>query len=146
MRTRSISKRSVLALLCVILTGVATAYAAEYEISGTVETIELGPIYLSIYDAAGFDDEEPILSLVIDAEDAADGTAEFSFTGLDAGVYAIRVFQDLNGNEFVDIGRFGPAEPTGFYATPPILQRPPHFDEVAFELNGDIGDIVIELR
>lgn len=43
-----------------------------------------------------------------------DSTAEFNFSGLEQGEYAISFFQDLNGNEEMDTNFVGfPKEPVG---------------------------------
>ena len=146
MKTRRIDARIVLVLLCATLVGVGTAAAADYEISGSVETIELGPIFVVLFDEAGFDDEVPVRAIVIPADESADGAAEFVFAEIPEGEYAIRCFQDLNGNETVDFGRFGPTEPTGFYLESPAIGRAPRFDELAFELRADVTDVVIALQ
>ena len=151
MKTRRIDARIVLVFLCATLVGVGTAAAADSAsncrvISGSVETIELGPIFVVLFDEAGFDDEVPVRAIVIPADESADGAAEFVFAEIPEGEYAIRCFQDLNGNETVDFGRFGPTEPTGFYLESPAIGRAPRFDELAFELRADVTDVVIALQ
>jgi uncharacterized protein (DUF2141 family) len=145
MAPRRISARIALALFCTAVLSIGTVYAAEHEVSGTIETVESGPIFVSIYDETGFDEEVPLQALIIPADELNDGVGVFSFVGLESGAYAIRCFQDLNGNEVLDFGRFGPTEPIGFYRESTVFGRPPQFDEISFELGGDITDILISI-
>ena len=134
--------RIVLALLCATLFSVGAVYADGFAVSGTIETIETGPIFVSIYDEASFAEEVPLDGVIVQPEE---GVAVFLFDGLESGVYCIRCFQDLNGNEVLDFGRFGPSEPYGFFRESTIMGRPPRFDEISFDLTEDIAEILIEI-
>lgn len=60
-------------------------------------------------------------------------TARVSFENLDAGWYAIAVFQDLNGNDSLDRRKFKiPAEPFGFSNNALAKFRAPWFKDARF--------------
>lgn len=64
----------------------------------------------------------------------ATGEFQVSFDGLPAGKYAVKVFQDLNTNQKLDVSGHMPTEPFGF-STINMLTGPPTFDKCAFDLN-----------
>jgi uncharacterized protein (DUF2141 family) len=146
MRTDRTSTRVALALLCATLFSVGTVFADGLEVSGTVETIDAGPIYISIYNAGSYAEDVPLLATIIAAELLTDGVESFQFEGLDAGVYCIRCFQDLDGNEVLDMGRFGPAEPVGYYAQPGVLRGPPRFSDLSFDLTESLTGIEVVMQ
>jgi len=62
-----------------------------------------------------------------------------------AGKWAISAYEDRNENERLDMGMFGPKEPSGFW--PAFRGRhKPRFDEVATTIDGDVPDADIVLR
>lgn len=64
----------------------------------------------------------------------ASGEITVVFDGLVAGRYAVRVFQDLNGNQKMDFSGQMPGEPFGL-SNVAMLMGPPDFDQSSFELN-----------
>ena len=55
------------------------------------------------------------------------------------GLYAIQVFQDVNGDFALDMNRFGaPREPVGFSNNPKTRFGPPSFEDAAIDL-AEIG-------
>ncbi len=64
----------------------------------------------------------------------ADGEIILNLEGIPAGRYAIFLFQDMNGNQKLDMNGQMPAEPFGF-SNLSTLMGPPSFDECAFEVN-----------
>ncbi|RYC68320.1 DUF2141 domain-containing protein [Spirosoma sordidisoli] len=64
----------------------------------------------------------------------ASGEVQVTLTGLPAGRYAVRLMQDLNGNEKMDYNGQMPAEPFGF-SNVTMLMGPPSFGQCAFDLN-----------
>lgn len=66
----------------------------------------------------------------------ATGEVNFTFEGLPAGKYAVRVFQDLNENATMDFDGQMPTEPFGFSNTP-MLMGPPSFNQCVFELSSN---------
>lgn len=60
-------------------------------------------------------------------------TEIITFENLEAGWYAIAVFQDLNGNDSLDTKKFKiPAEPFGFSNNALAKFRPPWFQDARF--------------
>lgn len=66
----------------------------------------------------------------------ADGHADFVFEDLPAGDYAIKVFQDEDGDQVLDIGFFGPEEAYGFSNGARGLFGPPPWEEASFRFAG----------
>ena len=64
----------------------------------------------------------------------ASGEITVVFDGLAPGRYAVRVFQDLNGNQKMDFSGQMPAEPFGL-SNVAMLMGPPDFDQSSFDLN-----------
>jgi len=62
---------------------------------------------------------------------------EYEFKNIPEGEYAIRSFQDVNGNHKLDKWLFGPREPWGYSYTG-RMKFPPAFDDVSFQLVQDI--------
>ena len=60
------------------------------------------------------------------------------------GFYALRCFQDLNGNARLDIGLFGPNEPWALIWNGK-KRFPPKFEDISFALEGDLRiDLTLE--
>jgi len=70
----------------------------------------------------------------------------FVLENVPPGRYALQSFQDVNGNEKLDIGMFGPKEPWGNYRHSRPRFRAPTFDECAFDVNGPLEGITVELE
>jgi uncharacterized protein (DUF2141 family) len=65
-----------------------------------------------------------------------DSAETIYFKNLEAGWYAIAVFQDLNGNDSLDTKKFKiPAEPFGFSNNAIARFRPPWFKDAKFYIN-----------
>jgi uncharacterized protein (DUF2141 family) len=74
-------------------------------------------------------------------------TVSLTFSDLQAGEYAVGVYQDLNGNGRLDatVAR-NPTEPWGMSNDPRPTDRYPTWDEAKFTLPPEGAKIVIELR
>jgi len=64
----------------------------------------------------------------------ASGAVQVMFDGLPGGKYAVRIFQDLNGNDKMDFNGQMPGEPFGF-SNITMLMGPPRYSDAAFDLN-----------
>ncbi len=64
---------------------------------------------------------------------------------LTAGRYALSAFEDRNGNGFLDMGFFGPKEPSGFWHAFTGHHKP-RFDEVAELVERDIPNADITVK
>ncbi len=62
---------------------------------------------------------------------------EYEFKNVPAGRYAIRAYQDVNGNHKMDKWLLGPLEPWGF-SYQEKMSFPPKFDDVSFDLLYDM--------
>jgi len=61
------------------------------------------------------------------------------------GQWAVSAFEDTNGNGVLDMGMFGPKEPSGFWRAFTAWHKP-KFDEVSARVDKDIPDADITLR
>jgi len=61
----------------------------------------------------------------------------FRFTGIAHDRYAIRAFQDVDGNGRLSLGLFGPTEPWCLSWQGKGRHFPPHFDDIAFRVDSD---------
>jgi uncharacterized protein (DUF2141 family) len=57
----------------------------------------------------------------------------------------VSAYEDKNGNGVLDMGLFGPKEPSGFWR-PFHAWRKPRFDDVAVDVGRDIADANVTLR
>lgn len=73
------------------------------------------------------------------------GEITVSIRALPPGQYAVIAFQDLNGNETLDLGPLGiPVEPYAISGQPKLRIGPPEFVDAAFLLGSD--GLTLELR
>ena len=61
------------------------------------------------------------------------------------GRWAVSAFEDRNGNGVLDMGWFGPKEPSGFWR-PFHGHHKPRFDEVAFTVDRDVSNVDVALK
>lgn len=123
--------------LCAGSTG--NADVATFRLSGTV-TGGSGKhaIHVALWDAAGFL-VKPVREITIAPGEARD----FHFE-VPAGRWALSAYEDENGNGKLDMGLFGPKEPSGFWR-PFHGWHKPRFDEVATEIDQDTTGAEIRL-
>lgn len=130
---------------------VTPASEGSFAVQGTLRFTGRGPLYLFIADEMTFatpmaGTEEVVLHP--EGRELEDEAIGYRFEGIPAGTYAIRCFQDENGNGKLDRGMTGPKEPWGMSFRPGKSKhlRPPKFDEVSFEVRQDISglDIVVD--
>jgi uncharacterized protein (DUF2141 family) len=57
----------------------------------------------------------------------------------------VSAFEDLNDNGILDMGFFGPKEPSGFWR-PFHAKRKPRFDDVASQIDNTVSDADVKLR
>ena len=96
-------------------------------------------IYISLWQANDFM-TRPSQVVRIDP-----GTQAVFRFGVGAGKWATSAYEDSNGNGELDMGRFGPKEPAGFWREFTAWHKP-KFDEVASLVEGDIDNANIQLR
>ena len=119
-------------------------------VSGEVKFPKTGEIYISLIPkeiAESKDAKSPFGAMIeVGEKELAAKRVSFSFENVPAGMYAIRVFQDVNGNGDLDMGVFGPKEPWGTYHDARPKFRAPKFEEMAFEVKEEIKGIVVEVK
>ena len=119
-------------------------------VSGEVKFPKTGKIYVSLISKDIAEKEGATtpfrMILEIGEKELAAKKAAFSFDNVPAGTYAIRVFQDVNGNGDLDMGSFGPKEPWGNYRDARPKFRAPKFEEMAFDVKETMKDIVVNVK
>jgi hypothetical protein len=121
-------------------------------IEGSIAYRESGPIVVKLLDKTQFerdiDGKESLSPFIIkidtDSRTTGKKNVSFKFSDVLKGTYAISYYQDVNGNGKIDMGLFGPTEPWGMYRVKPIFK--PVFKDEAFEVEGDIADLHLDLK
>ena len=84
--------------------------------------------------------------LIVTEKESDSGRVHFSFSGVEAGIYGIRCYQDENGNEELDGGLFGPIEPWGMSFRDDRPSRWPKYENISFEVHEDFHAVTIILK
>jgi uncharacterized protein (DUF2141 family) len=61
------------------------------------------------------------------------------------GRWAVSAYEDRNDNGTLDVGMFGPKEPSGFWRVFKAWRKP-RFDDVDLRVDGPIADAVVTLK
>jgi uncharacterized protein (DUF2141 family) len=144
-RSTSLSLCGALAvgLLLVSTTGVATTGVAErnaFRLSGRVLGVSgKHAIYVALWRADGFL-EKPAQHARLEA--GAEPIFQFKVAG---GRWALSAFEDQNGDGVLDMGVFGPKEPSAFWR-PFNGWRKPRFDDVASLIDRDTAHADLSLK
>lgn len=104
-----------------------------------------GKVLIAVYDSAqGWSAGKPVRAVQADAADA-EPTAKA--LALPPGTYAVRAFQDVDGDGKLGTNPFGlPIEPYGFSRDAKPNMGPPSFDAAAFELKAGATTQAIHLH
>ena len=94
-------------------------------------TKRTGKIHVGLVNSAENFNGESYQTKVVDV--TASGEIAVSFDSLAAGRYAVRLYQDMNGNGKIDFNGQMPTEPFGF-SNVTTLMGPPNFDQSSFDL------------
>jgi uncharacterized protein (DUF2141 family) len=79
--------------------------------------------------------------------DAHPGDVAVVFSGLEAGIYAVSAYQDIDGNGKLNRNLVGiPSEPYGFSRGARGVGGPPSFDDAKFELGAGGAAIDVKLK
>jgi uncharacterized protein (DUF2141 family) len=92
-------------------------HAAAADLTVRIEGVDAatGTFHVAVFGADGWDKNEEVTGRIAPVED---GT-ELVFTGLEPGVYGIKVYQDVDNNGELNLGVWRiPTEPTGFPMMP----------------------------
>lgn len=128
---------SIISIIIFTLISTFTFAQSKYSVTVTVKGIQKreGKILASISnDMESFPQSGSIKSVV--AEVTKEGEIILKFENILEGKYAIVLFQDLNGDNKLDMNGQMPAEPFGF-SNLTMLMGPPNFMQCAFDLNKD---------
>lgn len=97
------------------------------------------PVGIMLWDSTGF-----LTEAVQTLQETPDSVHPFHFD-VPPGRWAISAFEDRNDNGKLDIGFFGPTEPSGFWRTFHAWRKP-RFDDVASQVDSSITDVTIKLH
>lgn len=139
---------ALLVTICIggLLVGSVAAQEAAHTVTGEVRFSESGVIYVALLTEETFGRRrEPAYLQILTPQPDTD-VIVFQFDSVPAGQYALRVFQDVNGDGTPNVGPRGPREPFGMHRRPERLRFPPRFEDSAFDVAGDMTDIQVELQ
>ena len=121
--------------------------AEQYSISGSVLVKKAGVLYIYLVDEEQFSIPlTGIMDIRKDLEGKRGQKIPFSFSDVPEGEYGIRVYVDTNGNGKLDRGLFGPSEPWSMSWQGEPKKGIPHFEDIAFYVERDIENILINTR
>lgn len=104
-----------------------------------------GNVLISLADSREiFESDDKVTRSAVVPADARRVTAIFD--ALPAGDYAVKIFQDADGNQKLDIGLMGPKEKYGFSNNVMGFMGPPDFDDAKFSFDGSELEVEIEAR
>ncbi len=133
-------KRAIVLGLAILLVSAARAEPGRVTISGRVDgTSGKSPVYVALWQSDGFL-ERPLRQIRVEPG-AVPG---FSFA-VAPGRWAVSAFEDRNQNGVLDMGLFGPKEPTGFWR-PFTAWRKPKFEDVVVLVSRDVRNADISLK
>jgi uncharacterized protein (DUF2141 family) len=116
-----------------------TAPASAVTISGRVLGGDgMHTIYVALWDEKGFL-RHPVQQIAIGPRNPPN----FRFIVAPGG-WAVSAFEDENGNHILDMGMFGPKEPSGFWHSFHAWRKP-RFGDVAASIVSDTPDADIQL-
>lgn len=131
-----------------VLMAVPVAGMAEgFVISGSVLVRQAGVLYIYLTDEEQF--SIPLTGIREIRKDLKENRKQeipFSFTDVPEGAYGIRLYVDTNGNGKLDRRLFGPSEPWGMSWQGEPGKGIPRFEDIAFFVKRNIGNILIDAR
>jgi uncharacterized protein (DUF2141 family) len=126
--------------LAFLLVGAAGADPAKLTVSGRVlGASDKHAVYVALWNGDAFLDK-PVSQIKLPT--GSDRTFRFQVA---PGRWAVSAFEDRNDNGVLDMGLFGPKEPSGFWR-PFHAWRKPRFDDVASQIDHDVPDADVTLR
>ena len=111
----------------------STSVGVTYSLTVVISNVNnrSGKLYVGLANNQASFTGESFQRKVIDVTPSGELTTVFG--GLPAGKYAVRLFQDLNGNEKMDFSGQMPSEPFGL-SNVSMLMGPPDFDQSSIDL------------
>jgi uncharacterized protein (DUF2141 family) len=138
-----------LAILSAVLSPAPVTLSEEtgFTIEGDITFPKSGDVYVQLATEEEYSSRGGRIGLILPVgeKELDEKRISFRFVNVPTGVYGIRCFQDVNGNGKLD-SALGPTEPWGMYRNKRPAFRGPRFDEISFELTGDLQGIRIELK
>ena len=112
----------------------ANLTVANLTVEVTLER-EDGVVRLGLFDCqTAYRADQPVKDAHLTPND--DGSVTVTFRGLAPGTYAVKGFQDLDGDAEIDTNLVGyPTEPFGFSNDAPVRFGPPSFRRAAFTVS-----------
>ena len=132
----------------ILIIPIVFAQSSGYIISGEVMIYDVGDVYIYLADEETAKTPMTGNKVIIIKDDSTNKDfrkVSFQFENVEEGVYAIRCYQDVNGNGKLDKGLFGPKEPWWLSYQGERPPRIPKFKHIAFKIDSDIQDIQINL-
>jgi uncharacterized protein (DUF2141 family) len=130
------------------LGAMAAAFPAKAEPQPVVTVIVAnvrapqGAIYAALHDERGWRESVTRVRVPV-----AGSEVSLQLTAPRPGRYAVRLFQDVDGDGEMATGMLGmPAEPFGFSNDAPLQFGPPSFEDAAFEVGADGAATTVTLR
>lgn len=123
----------------ILLLASTSLFAQEkYTVSGRINTYNPeGRIYVFLCDEEAFQTPLTGIDTVSFWVNYDKRQVEYEFKNIPPGKYAIRAYQDVNGNHKLDKWLLGPKEPWG-YSYSGKMKFPPNFNDVSFDLYYDM--------
>lgn len=135
-----------LVLACAL--GSVAARSAEIRVSATRLHEKGGRLAWALFsDAKNFPSgrESAVQKGLIEIPTAAESLS-FEIRDVEAGEYAVALFQDFDGDAKLKKNFLGiPREPIGFSRDPRVRLGPPSFDSARFKVAGE-GPLLLEIR
>jgi uncharacterized protein (DUF2141 family) len=141
--------KKMIGILFLILPVLSWVPAEGFTVGGEISFTKTGDLFIQLATEEEFNnDRMPPFALVlrVGPEEMKKGKVPFQFGSVPAGTYAIRCFQDVNENQKLDRGVFGPREPWGVYRPKRPAFRGPKFEEISFSVARDIVDVLVEVK
>ena len=139
----------MIAILFLVMPVFSWVPAEGFTVGGEISFTKTGDLFIQLATEEEFNnDRMPPFALVlrVGPEEIMKGKVPFQFGGVPAGTYGIRCFQDVNENQKLDRGVFGPREPWGVYRPKRPAFRGPKFEEISFVVDRDIVDVLVEVK
>lgn len=128
--------RLAVVFLCFVFSGLANANGFSLSIEVQHLSHDKGEVIAYLYNDASAFPTKPKLAIAQQASKIIKNQAHLSFTNLQAGVYAIAVIHDENGNRKLDSNWLGiPKEPVGASNDAKGHFGPPKFEDAKFNLD-----------
>jgi uncharacterized protein (DUF2141 family) len=142
-------KIQMLAVILLLIPFTIQGQTDRYAVAGRIAFQNRGVIYVFLVTEEDFKTPltgTQVLQLEIGSDEIKENEVTFRFEKVEAGIYGIRCFQDVNGNGELDGGLRGPAEPWGMSWQSEKPKKWPRFPHIAFEVKQDVNDLYIMLQ